>query len=356
LNDPRVQAGILAMIEIQIVPSDIRRRVRYFFLDKRRVTISVVVLSFLLAGIIGSMTAAPTVIRRVYKENYLNAMRKERDIQHERLRENVVQMSSLERNLDEQRIRVEKLITVYGLDRSLGQGGFSIPVRSSTDSAIRDVDEARNRELSLKSAMRRLQEQLDLLLRYESANADMVRHTPSILPLPSDQFVLTSPFGNRTSPFTKGPDFHKGLDLSAPTGTPVYASADGIVTFAGRYPLSASVAWWRFGNVVVLNHANRFITIYGHCDTVRVRAGQPVRQGDTIATVGSTGWSTNSHLHYEIRSDLEQNGVFAPIDPRIYILNYQWNNEATLLMKARTTKEYRDFDPLPPAFVGKRRV
>ncbi len=344
------------MIEIQIVPSDIRRRVRYFFLDKRRVVVGVVALSFILAGVIGSMAAAPTVIRRVYKENYLTAMRHERDIQHERLRENVVQMSSLERNLEEQRIRVEKLITVYGLDRSLGQGGFSVPTHTPGDSARRDVDDARNRELSLKSAVRRLQEQLEMLTRYESANADIVRHTPSILPLPADQFVLTSPFGIRISPFTHGSDFHKGLDLSAPAGTPIYASADGVVTFAGRYPLSRSVAWWRFGNVVVLNHADRFITIYGHCGTVKVRAGQHVRQGDTIATVGSTGWSTNSHLHYEIRSDFEQAGVYAPIDPRIYILNYQWTSDALLLMRARSTKDYKDFDPLPTAFVGRRRA
>jgi murein DD-endopeptidase MepM/ murein hydrolase activator NlpD len=344
------------MIEIQIVPSDIRSRVRYFFLDRRRVVVGVFALSFILVGVIGSMTAAPTVIRRVYKENYLTAMRHEREIQHERLRENVVQMSSLERNLEAQRIHVEKLITVYGLDRSLGQGGFSIPVRSPGDRSARDVDEARNRELSLKSAMRRLQEQLELLTRYESANADMVRHTPSILPLPADQFVLTSPFGTRISPFTHISDFHKGLDLSAPTGTPIYASADGVVTFAGRYPLSQSVAWWRFGNVVVVNHADRFITIYGHCDTVKVKKGQQVRQGEAIATVGSTGWSTNSHLHYEIRSDLERNGIFAPIDPRIYILNYQWTNEALLLMRARSTKDYKDFDPLPSAFVGRRRA
>jgi murein DD-endopeptidase MepM/ murein hydrolase activator NlpD len=203
--------------------------------------------------------------------------------------------------------------------------------------------------------MRRLQDQLDLLARYETANSDLVRHTPSILPLPADQFVLTSPFGNRISPFTRAADFHKGLDLSAPTGTPVYATAEGTVSFAGRYPLRESVAWWRFGNVVVINHSDRFLTIYGHCDTVKVQAGQKIRQGEIIATVGSTGWSTNSHLHYEVRSDIEAgDGKYIPIDPRIYILNYQWNNEALLLMRARTVKEYKEFDPLPVAFVGKR--
>lgn len=342
------------MIEIQIVPSDIRRTVRYFFFDRRRVVVAICALSILLGAIIGSMAAAPTVIRRVYKSNYLATMRHERDIQNERLHENVMQMTSLDKSLEEHRIRVEKLITVYGLDRSLGQGGFSFPIFRG-DAVARDLDDARRREASLRHAMRRLQEQLDLLANYEQANSEMVRHTPSILPLPSDQFVLTSPFGMRISPFTRQSDFHKGLDLSAPTGTPIFATAEGVVTFAGRYPLAQSVAWWRFGNVVVVNHNDHFLTIYGHCDTVKVHTGQLVKQGEVIATVGSTGWSTNSHLHYEVRSDLEQQANYQPIDPRIYILNYQWTNEAALLMRMRTSKDYKDFDPLPSAFVGKRR-
>jgi murein DD-endopeptidase MepM/ murein hydrolase activator NlpD len=343
------------MIEIQIHPSDIRRRVRYFFFDRRRVILGVIALGLLLVALVGSMAVAPTVIRRVYKTNFLNVMREERDIQRARLQENVAQMSSLEKSLEQQTIRVEKLVTIYGLDRNLGQGGFSTPIVGS-GSPAEQLSAARRRELSLKNAMLRLEQNLQLLSEYERANAEIVRHTPSILPVPSGEFVLTSPFGNRISPFTRTGDFHKGLDLSAPRGTAIYATADGVVTFAGRFPIRQSVAWWRFGNVVVLNHADRFITIYAHCDEVKVAAGQTVKQGQTIATVGNTGWSTNAHLHYEVRSDLEQAGTHVPIDPRIYILNYQWNNEATLLMKARTSRDYKDFDPLPSAFVGRRRV
>jgi murein DD-endopeptidase MepM/ murein hydrolase activator NlpD len=342
------------MIEIQIVPSDIRRSVRYVFFDRRRVTFGVAVFSVVLAALIGSMAAAPTVIRRVYKENVLGIERHEREIEHARLRENVTQMSSIEKSLEEHRIRVAKLMTVYGLDRSLGQGGFSFPFR--TPNSVQDLDDARRRETSLRVAVNRLQRQLDLIANYEAANADLVRHTPSILPIPADQFVLTSPFGIRISPFTHASDFHKGLDLSAPTGTQIFAAADGVVSFAGRVPLNQSVPWWRFGNVVVVRHSDHFLTIYGHCDTVNVRTGQEVKQGQSIATVGSTGWSTNSHLHYEIRNDLENPGTYVPVDPRIYILNYQWSNEAALLMRLRTAKDYKDFDPLPSVFVGKRRA
>jgi len=340
------------MIEIQIVPSDIRRSVRYVFFGRRRVKFGVSALTIVLAALIGSMAAAPTVIRRVYKENVLGQERHEREIEHARLRENVTQMSSIEKSLEEHRVRVAKLMTVYGLDRSLGQGGFSFPLH--TRNTEQDLDDARRRETSLRNAVSRLQQQLDLISNYEAANADLVRHTPSILPIAADQFVLTSPFGIRISPFTHASDFHKGLDLSAPTGTAIFAAADGVVSFAGRVPLNQSVAWWRFGNVVVIRHSDRFLTIYGHCDTIGVHSGQQVRQGQSIATVGSTGWSTNSHLHYEIRNDLENPGTYVPVDPRIYILNYQWSNEAALLMRLRAAKEYRDFDPLPSVFVGKR--
>ncbi|MGA7615613.1 MAG: M23 family metallopeptidase [Thermoanaerobaculia bacterium] len=345
------------MIEIQIHPSDIRRKVRYLFLDRRTVTL-VITAGFVLLGIVvGSMFAAPTVIRRNYRSSHLSVMRQQRVVQSRRLQEHVTQMSALERALDDQRVRVEKLITVYGLDEDgWGQGGTSAGGSKTLKGVDLALHDALEKELQLRASTQRLVHQVEMLAQYEAANSEMVRHIPSILPLPADRFVLTSPFGKRISPFTRRPDAHRGLDLAAPSGTPVYATADGVVTFSGRYPLRKSVAWWRFGNVVVLRHSDRFITIYAHCDTVNVRPGQTVRQGDIIARVGSTGWSTNSHLHYEVRTDLQKAGQFIPVDPRIYILNYRWNDEERLLIQARTSsKDYNDFDPLPTAFTGGRR-
>lgn len=343
------------MIEIQVHPSDIRRKVRYFFFGRRAVAAATVALSCLLIVVIGSMAAAPSVIRRVYKSSHLQSVRAERDQQKVSLKQNVDQMARLERTLDEQSVRVQKLMAIYGLDLNAhAQGGLSLS--RERDPGNLELVDAQMRERQLRRAMSQLQRQVELIASYEAANADMVRHTPSILPLPASQFVLTSPFGGRISPFTRSADFHKGLDLAAPTGTPIFSAADGVVTFAGRYPISQSVAWWRFGNVVVVNHADRFITIYAHCDSTRVRAGDRVKQGEVIATVGSTGWSTNSHLHYEVRTDIERPGVFEPIDPRIYILNYQWKNEEKVLISRRASKEYRDLDPIPAAFIGRRRV
>src|ERR1044071_10285155 len=137
------------MIEIQIAPSHTRRSVRYVFFDRRRVIFAIVGLTTLLAALSGAMAAAPAVIRRVYKDTFLHSMRTERDIQRERLHENVQQMSSLERSLEEHRIRVEKLITTYGLDRDLGKGGFSFPGVTS-DSTDTQLDDAHRREAGLR--------------------------------------------------------------------------------------------------------------------------------------------------------------------------------------------------------------
>src|SRR4029450_11548493 len=95
-------------------------------------------------------------------------------------------------------------------------------------------------------------------------------------------------FGTRRSPCTKPLDSHAGLDLAAPVGTPVFAPADGLVVFAGRYPLGQSVAWWRYGNLVAIRHGDRFVTLYGHLDETGVRLGQRVHQGELIAKVGNT--------------------------------------------------------------------
>lgn len=102
---------------------------------------------------------------------------------------------------------------------------------------------------------------------------------------------LTSPYGMRESPFG-GRAHHAGVDIAAPEGTPVKASADGIVSFAGWANNS--------GNVVVLEHGCGFATVYAHNKNNRVKIGQRVKRGDTISQVGATGHATGPHLHYEI--------------------------------------------------------
>lgn len=100
--------------------------------------------------------------------------------------------------------------------------------------------------------------------------------------------------------------YHRGLDINAPTGTPIYAAAGGQVITAGWH--------WSYGNYVVIQHSDGTLTLYGHCSELLVTAGQSVAQGDPIALVGSTGVSTGPHLHFEIQV-AEQ-----PINPAPYVV------------------------------------
>jgi len=116
---------------------------------------------------------------------------------------------------------------------------------------------------------------------------------------------MTSGFGMRRSPFTGKPKMHEGLDIAASIGTPVYTTADGIVSQSG------SVAG--YGKLVVIDHGYGYKTYYGHNSKLNVKVGQKVRRGDRIASVGNSGSSTGAHLHYEVRL----NGV--PLNPRKYL-------------------------------------
>jgi murein DD-endopeptidase MepM/ murein hydrolase activator NlpD len=122
--------------------------------------------------------------------------------------------------------------------------------------------------------------------------------TPSILPVKG---LLTHGYSWRHDPFTGHRAFHRGLDISAARGTPIVASADGVVTAAG----------WNgtYGRSIDVNHGYGITTRYGHLYRVRVQSGDWVRKGEVIGEVGSSGRATGPHLHYEVL----ENG--RPVDP-----------------------------------------
>jgi len=105
---------------------------------------------------------------------------------------------------------------------------------------------------------------------------------------------ITSAFGYRTNPFdSESAELHPGIDFKGAKGDPVHVTADGRVAFAGRKG--------GYGNCIIVQHKNDFQTLYGHLSHIDVREGQEVKTGDMIGKVGSTGRSTGTHLHYEIR-------------------------------------------------------
>lgn len=117
--------------------------------------------------------------------------------------------------------------------------------------------------------------------------------------------IVTSEFGNRVDPITGQRDGHTGMDLAVPTGTPVRAALDGVVTLAKYYG--------SYGNCVMIDHGNGLVTLYGHNSRLLVHVGQTVRAGDVISQSGSTGRSTGPHLHFEVRINGQRT------NPRYYL-------------------------------------
>ncbi len=346
---PRPQDDRRPYYEFQYHPSDIRKGVRYLFFTRRQGLWLVLGAAVWLLFVASSLRVAPTVIGNFLAAREYETLLEERALEGDKLKRMAQRLAELERGSDEVRLEMSKIYLAYGFseDGSYGKGGYPHEP-AGVPSSIYAATIRRGNGL-----VARISEQLGVLeafltevQNFEEAHRDQVRTTPSISPLDSQEFVLTSPFGKRTSPFTKEIDFHAGIDLAAALGTPIYAPADGVVAFAGRYPLRRSVSWWRYGNLVALRNGDRFIALFGHCDEIKVKSGQRVRQGDVIATVGNTGWSTNPHLHYEVRR-LGDEGEFKPVDPRIYILDHRWRDEERFLIRARQSPDARSYEPLP---------
>ncbi len=336
-------------LEVQVHPSDIRRKVRYYFLTWGHIATWILGFVVLLVFLGAAALLSPEVMRNVQARQDYQAEIHRRSLYGDRLQGLLERMKSLELETTDLRNRMNKVYLAYGMStgESLGKGGFPLTVKESPESVYRDqIHFGYKLQTNISEEMAVLGAFLDEVTSFEGANSDQALSTPSISPLRRQDFVLTSPYGTRRSPFTKEIDFHAGVDLAARTGTTTIAPADGIVVFAGRYPLRQSVSWWRYGNLVAMRHGDRFVTLFGHLDEVKVKRGQKVAQGEEIGSVGNTGWSTSPHLHYEVRR-LSEDGNFHPVDPRIYILDQKWRDEEKFLIRARQAPDTSLFEPLP---------
>jgi murein DD-endopeptidase MepM/ murein hydrolase activator NlpD len=148
--------------------------------------------------------------------------------------------------------------------------------------------------------------EIDNLLKNKE---QLLAHTPAIQPVSNkDLERIASGFGYRIDPIYKTIKMHEGLDFAAPTGTPIYATADGVVTTAGNKGNG-------FGNHVIINHGYGYETLYGHMVKVKAREGQSVKRGEIIGYVGSTGKSSGPHCHYEVHKNGQK------IDPVYFFYN-----------------------------------
>ena len=148
-----------------------------------------------------------------------------------------------------------------------------------------------SKELAIQS------KSLDAILKLAEAKQDFLASIPAIQPVQNEKLRhVASGFGYRTDPFTKARKMHEGMDFTAKTGTPIFASGDGIVARADN---SAS----GFGNHIVIRHGYGYESLYAHLSKYKCRAGQRVKRGDIIGYVGSTGRSEAPHLHYEVHKN-----------------------------------------------------
>ena len=147
---------------------------------------------------------------------------------------------------------------------------------------------------ALTKALEIQSKSLDYILKLAKAKNNLLAAIPAIQPVRNENLKrMASGFGYRTDPFTKVKKMHEGMDFSAKTGTPIYATGDGVVDKADN---TAS----GFGNHIVIRHGYGYETLYGHLSKYKCRAGQRVKRGDIIGYVGSTGRSEGPHLHYEV--------------------------------------------------------
>lgn len=148
--------------------------------------------------------------------------------------------------------------------------------------------------------------EIDGLIKNKEA---LLAHTPAIQPVSNKELSrIASGFGQRVDPVYKTVKMHAGLDFAAPQGTPIYATADGSVAIAGNMGNG-------YGNYVVIRHGYGYETLYGHMVRVKARVGAPVKRGEVIGWVGSTGKSTGPHCHYEVHKNGNK------IDPVYFFYN-----------------------------------
>ncbi|MDG1756645.1 MAG: M23 family metallopeptidase [Bacteroidia bacterium] len=153
------------------------------------------------------------------------------------------------------------------------------------------------------------QKSYEKLIVMAKNKSKMLASIPAIQPVSNKNLRrIASGFGYRIDPIYRTRKMHKGLDFSAPTGTKIYATGDGVIKKVKR-------ARWGYGTHVVIDHGYGYTTLYGHMSRASVKQGQRVKRGQQIGLVGSTGKSTGPHLHYEVA----KNGV--QVNPIGYFYN-----------------------------------
>ena len=252
------------------------------------------------------------------REVYLTSQMEEIRLQRKQIQDFAAEINDLKAQLlalnhFEKKIRIIANIeksnessNIFGVGGSIPEDlDAQIPLKEKHNSLMRDMHE-QIEQLSRASGSQ--QDEFESLLRSLEDQQNLLASTPAIRPVSRGvKSWVTSRFGYRKSPFTGRREFHKAYDIAARQGTPILATADGVVTFAGKKGL--------LGQTIVIDHGHGMVTRYGHISKLLKKRGEKVKRWETIALMGNTGRSTGPHVHYEVRL----NGM--PVNPEKYILN-----------------------------------
>jgi murein DD-endopeptidase MepM/ murein hydrolase activator NlpD len=226
---------------------------------------------------------------------------------YEELKGEVSEVNDIYAELVEKEIVIRNIFNLPEInteERELGIGG---PSAKSSEHFTEAVRLAHSTEKDIDALLRLAafeKEKYEEVYGTLAEKKSILDHTPSIRPC---RGLMTRGFGMKDDPFTGYKRFHGGIDIGNKTGTPIYAAADGVVRYTGRMG--------DLGLLIDINHGYNYRTRYGHLSKIKVKRGQKVRRGDLIGLMGSTGYSTGPHLHYEVI----KNGK--PENPLGYILN-----------------------------------
>lgn len=274
----------------------------------------VVALTFLLVCASAATFVMVKYSAKVKETFKLTALEKENEVLRSNLEEMGRQLEKLNGQVSQNFNFQKKARLLANLDEidddvtAAGVGGPNfgyIRSLSILDDDSRENIQSLRTDLDRLSRQTKLQkESYDEIISRLSERTEILNATPSIRPIPHG--FISSRFGRRMDPFTGRLSRHRGVDYSVRLGAPIFATADGVVSYARR--------WSNFGNVVEISHGHGFVTRYAHVSKILVKKGQRVKRGDIIARVGSTGRSTAAHLHYEVLKDGK------PQNPVAYVL------------------------------------
>ena len=280
---------------LMLIPHNGKESKSYNFRSSVIAKIGIVFYILLFFGIIGALRTSIVVYDAYASQHELAAYRSEKAVQeqkladlqkeNEKMQQEMAEISALENEVRKE-LGNNKQPSRGGIDRSqyMGQGG---PIQAD----IKMIDVYAAQTKNLQAEIQQKKENLSNLLAQLKERNARLNATPDIWPTAGGS--ITSYFGGRANPFSGyGYDYHPGIDIGNDYGAPIYAGADGHVEFAG---------WFGgYGRYVKISHGYGYETAYGHMSSIAVSSGDYVKKGEVIGYVGSSGYSTGPHLHYEV--------------------------------------------------------